>query len=72
MAVTLSARCAQCEAEFQVPLSLATRVDLCSRCQQIEDGVYANDPTPVVDSELWRYSRRAMQERLGVSGEADE
>jgi hypothetical protein len=45
---------------------------LCARCQAIEDAIYANDPAPPIDTEPRPFSRRWMQERLGVTGNTDD
>jgi len=36
--------------------------------------MYANDPVPDVDEDRprWKYSKAAMRERLGVTGDRDE
>lgn len=64
-----SVRC-ECGAEFRQKAD----EPLCPRCQREEDRMYANDPTPVVEGEYqpWRFSRSAMLERLGVTGNFDE
>lgn len=46
--------------------------DLCPRCERIEDGQFANDQTPYVGTSPWPWSRPAMKERLGITGEVDE
>lgn len=46
--------------------------DLCPACKQREDREYASTTLLVADADGRPYGRRAMQERLGVSGEVDE
>ena len=41
--------------------------DLCARCQRIEDQEFANETT-FADVPPWPFSRRAMSERLAVTG----
>lgn len=69
MASMGSDRCQDCDREFPTT-SLVTH-GLCPRCQRREDVRFANDMTSA-DLGPWRFSRRSMQERLGVSGNFDE
>ena len=46
--------------------------DLCRRCEATENRIYANDPTPYVETSPWPWSKPAMQERLGVTGDTDD
>ncbi len=65
----LSAIC-DCGVEFRT--NTAADHGLCPACQQIEDEMYANDPSPFVETDPWPWSRSAMRERLGVTGDVDE
>lgn len=74
MPESLQTICAECGAEFLAPQPMtisAAAADLCSRCQQLEDAMFVNDPTPIVLDAPRRYSRAWMQELLGVSGDED-
>ena len=66
----LSAIC-DCGKEFRTN---AAGNPLCPDCQRIEDEMYANDPRPVqeIEDQPWPWSRTAMRERLGVTGDVDE
>ena len=64
----LSCRCQDCDADFRSERDAV----LCPRCQALDDRVYANDPTPYPELEPSQWSRAAMRERLGVSGDVDE
>lgn len=44
---------------------------LCPECQAHEDRVYQNITTPYVETEPWPWSKAAMRERLGVTGDED-
>jgi len=66
------ARCLDCGREHetdQLPDDA-----LCSFCRSYYEGMYANDPVPDVDEDRprWKYSKAAMRERLGVTGDRDE
>lgn len=61
--------CIECSASYPSPV---VTDGLCPTCQANDDAMYANDPTPIVDTDTRPYSRAVMQERLGVSGDADE
>ena len=71
----VAARCADCGAEFvgHPPTTITARpADLCPTCQRRDDREYANTLTLAADMDGRFYSRRAMQERLSVSGDSDE
>lgn len=59
--------CVECGNAYEAPEVID---GLCQRCVSLEP---RNDPSGVYDDgELWKYSRAAMRERLGVSGDRDE
>jgi hypothetical protein len=60
--------CPACTSSFESPI-VTDR--LCPECQAREDAIYANDPTPPVDTDTRPYTRAAMRERLGVTGNED-
>lgn len=68
MAFMATARCTDCDTEY--PTTAIVDHGLCPRCQRLEDQRFVNDTTSA-DLPPWRFSRRAMQDRLGVTGEAD-
>lgn len=61
--------CPECGASFDSPVAVDR---LCQKCQASEDKMYANDLTLSQDFDPRPFSRRAMQERLGVCGDRDE
>lgn len=61
--------CPECGASFDSPVAIDR---LCQKCQASEDAVYANDSTPSVDTDPQPFSKAAMRERLGVTGDVDE
>ena len=61
--------CVECSASYPSPV---VTDGLCPICQAHER---PNDPTPIDDYDNTHerpWSRRAMQERLSISGDADE
>lgn len=60
--------CLECGSEYDAP---QIEDGLCPRCQKLEP---QNLPLPMVDGErvLWKFSKTAMRERLGVTGDRDE
>lgn len=64
----LDCRCWCCEASFKSEKDAR----LCRRCQRLDDAVYANDPTPMPDLPPAAWTKAAMRERLGVTGDVDE
>lgn len=62
--------CPGCTASFPSPI-VTDR--LCPTCQAEEDcHQVAEDEVAYIDDEPHKYSRAAMRERLGVSGNVDE
>lgn len=61
--------CVECDASYESP---TVTNGLCPICQKAEDRRYRNDPTPYVDTDTRKYTKAAMRERLGVSGDVDE
>ena len=67
MVAHAAATCSGCGEEYRT--TGYADEGLCPRCQQVEDEQYA---VMTVDTEPWTYSRRAMQERLGITSDRDE
>ena len=61
--------CTDCSAMFESPV---VRDGLCPLCQRDEDAIYKNDPTPDVETDSRQWTKAAMRERLGVTGDVDE
>ena len=59
----------ECGAEFRKHIDRL----LCPRCQAVEDQIYQNRPMPYDDVETLplEFSRSAMRERHGVTGNED-
>jgi hypothetical protein len=71
MTVHLLGYCLECSAMYPSPVPTD---GLCPICQAHEDRVYQNRPLPYDDVETkpWEFSKAAMRERLGVTGDSDE
>lgn len=65
----MHARCLECRAEY--PTTRFEDYGLCPRCQAQEDRIYAARPD-WWDFDPPSWTRAAMRERLGVSGDVDE
>lgn len=67
--MALDCRCRDCGAKFKSEQDS----EQCRLCAALEAEEYKNDPTPGPAPDFpWRYSKAAMRERLGVSGDRDE
>jgi hypothetical protein len=58
--------CVECNQAYESP---EIEDGLCPQCLTLER---QNDPGPYADTPPWKYSKAAMRERLGVSGDRDE
>jgi hypothetical protein len=58
--------CLECNAMYEAP---TVEDGLCPKCLALGP---KNDPSAYDDPFPWKYSREALRERLGVSGDKDE
>lgn len=63
-------RCHECLEEFRTDDPNAL---LCQKCKEVEDRYYVNVPPeyPQVETKPAEFSKAAMRERLGVTGDED-
>lgn len=66
----MTERCDDCLRDFVDPPGWR-RVRQCPRCVAIEDDAHRLAGASVVELPPWRWSRVAMQEKLGVTGRED-